>query len=182
MITHLGQVQFEHIPRAENVEADRLANMAMDGSNQDFASGSGMATPSFDADPSRSRNGGVLAVGIDFESISRVENLLTRYGERFLQRIFTDDEISFSQKRRRTAQHLTGRFSAKEATMKALGTGRALGVLWRNIEVIRSKGAPELRLHGQAAQRCQQLGASRSLLSISYSGDFALAQVLLLKS
>jgi len=132
--------------------------------------------------PGRFSGGGVLSVGVDFESISRIDRLVQRYGDRFLNRVFTDGELEYSRRRRFPAQHLAGRFCAKEAAMKALGTGRALGVLWQNIEVVRSSGPPQLRLRGTAASRFSDLGATQSVLSITHSGDFAFAQVLFLKT
>ena len=137
--------------------------------------------PPLDVKPGTVPKGSVLAIGVDFESISRVDGLLQRYGDRFLNRVFTEHEIAYSQRRRFPAQHLAGRFCAKEATMKALGTGRALGVLWQNIEVVRTVGPPQLRLHGGAARRFTDLGAARAMVTITHAGDFAFAQVLLLK-
>ncbi len=126
--------------------------------------------------------GSVLSIGVDFESIRRVDQLLQRYGNRFLNRVFTEEEITYSLRRKRPAQHLTGRFCAKEAAMKALGTGRALGVLWRNVEVVRVSGPPQLRLHGGAARRFEQLGGGQALVTITHAGDFAFAQVLFLRA
>lgn len=183
LVERLGHVRFEHIPRAENAEADRLANLAMDGGGAEAAAATAAAMPesSIDSAPDRLPRGSVLSVGVDFESISRVDALLRRYGDRFLTRVFTDHEIAYSQQRRFPARHLTGRFCAKEATMKALGTGRSLGVLWRNVEVMRVSGPPQLRLHGGAAKRLRQLGGGSSLVTITHAEDFAFAQVLLLK-
>ena len=188
LVAHIGQVRFEHVPRAQNAEADRLANLAMDAENpadEDTSVAEGETTSDaspLDVSPGRIPGGGVLSVGVDFESISRIDRLARRYGDRFLNRVFTDGEIAYSRRRRFPAQHLTGRFCAKEAAMKALGTGRALGVLWKNIEVVRSSGPPQLQLRGTAAIRFSDLGATQSVLSITHSGDFAFAQVLFLKA
>ena len=176
LLARLGRVRFEHIPRAENAEADRLANLAMDGDDPPAPE------ESTDVEAGAIPQGSVLSIGVDCESISRVDALLNRYGNRFLTRVFTDHEIAYSQRRRFPAQHLTGRFCAKEAAMKALGTGRSLGVLWRNVEVVRLSGPPQLRLHGGAARRFRQLGAGRSLVTITHAGDFAFAEVLLLRA
>ena len=183
LVARLGRVRFEHIPRAENAEANRLANLAMDGGEAETspAAAAAIPEPSINIAPSHIPHGSVLSIGVDFESISRVDALLRRYGDRFLTRVFTDHEIAYSQRRRFPAQHLAGRFCAKEATMKALGTGRSLGVLWRNVEVMRVSGPPQLRLRGGAATRFRQLGGSRSLVTITHAGDFAFAHVLLLK-
>ena len=183
LVARLGRVTFEHIPRAKNAEADRLANLAMDGGEAKAspADAAAMKEQSIDTVSGQIPHGSVLSIGVDFESISRVDELLQRYGDRFLTRVFTDHEIAYSQRRRFPAQHLAGRFCAKEATMKALGTGRSLGVLWRNVEVRRLSGPPQLRLHGGAAKHFRQLGGSRSLVTMTHAGDFAFAQVLLLK-
>ena len=189
LVAHFGEVRFEHVPRAQNAEADRLANLAMDGTEnpngEDASVAEGEAPPDaspLHVGPGRFSGGGVLSVGVDFESISRIDRLVQRYGDRFLNRVFTDGELEYSRRRRFPAQHLAGRFCAKEAAMKALGTGRALGVLWQNIEVVRSSGPPQLRLRGTAASRFSDLGATQSVLSITHSGDFAFAQVLFLKT
>ena len=126
--------------------------------------------------------GSVLSIGVDFESISRVDKLMRRYGDRFLNRVFTEEEIVYSLRRKLPAQHLTGRFCAKEAAMKALGTGRSLGVLWRNVEVVRVSGPPQLRLHGGAARRFEQIGGGHALVTITHAGNFAFAQVLFLRA
>ena len=127
-------------------------------------------------------SGSVLSIGVDFESIRRVDQLVQRYGDRFLNRVFTEEEIKYSLTRKQSAQHLTGRFCAKEATMKALGTGRSLGVLWRHVEVIRVSGPPQLRLHGEAAKRFEQLGGGQAFVTITHAEDFAFAQVIFLRA
>jgi holo-[acyl-carrier protein] synthase len=106
--------------------------------------------------------------------------VLQRFGDRFLTRVFTELEIAYCLARRHPAQHLAGRFAAKEATMKALGTGHSQGVLWRDIEVVRVAGPPRLRLHGGAARRFESLGGDTALLTITHSNTLALAQVVLL--
>jgi probable phosphoglycerate mutase len=179
LVKRLSNVQFEHIPRSMNAEADRLANVAM---NVSTASQHPIRQASIAATPGEIQDNSVLSIGVDIESISRVDNLLQRYGERFLNRIFTEHEVNYSQRRKFPAQHLAARFCAKEATMKALGTGRSLGVLWKHIEIVRVSGPPRLTLHGSAAKRFQELGADRSLVTITHAGDFAFAQVMLLKS
>jgi holo-[acyl-carrier protein] synthase len=105
---------------------------------------------------------------------------MERYGERFLRRIFTDGEVAYCTRRREPAIHFAGRFAAKEAAMKALGTGHSQEVLWRDVEVIRRGGPPQLQFHGGAARRFAAIGGSSSLLTITHSETLALAQVLLL--
>lgn len=122
----------------------------------------------------------IVAVGLDATDIPRVEETFRRFGDRFLRRVFTDAEIAYCVRHRNPAPHLAARFAAKEAAMKALGTGRSQGVLWREIEVVRHGGPPQLRLHGTAAARFASLGATRALLSLTHAESLALAQVLFL--
>jgi len=103
-----------------------------------------------------------------------------QYGDRFLRRILTDGEIAYCTRRRDPVPHIAGRFAAKEAAMKALGTGHSRGVLWKDIEVVRHGGPPKLLLHGGAGRRADAMGASSSLLTITHSEALAMAQVLLL--
>jgi holo-[acyl-carrier protein] synthase len=123
----------------------------------------------------------IVGLGIDATDIHRIRETVDRYGERFLHRVFTEAEIAYCLRRRDPIPHLAGRFAAKEAGMKALGTGHSLGVLWRDVEVVRgSGGPPRLTLHNAAARHADRLGASTSLVSITHSQSLAFAQVLLL--
>src|SRR5581483_3404372 len=122
----------------------------------------------------------ILGLGLDAAEIPRIAAAIERYGDRFLQRIFTPGEIAYCARRRTPAIHFAGRFAAKEATMKALGTGRSRGVLWRDVEVVRRGGPPQLQLHGGAARRFAAIGGRSSLLTITHSVSLAMAQVLLL--
>jgi holo-[acyl-carrier protein] synthase len=124
----------------------------------------------------------IIGMGLDATEIERIEQVLERYGDRFLNRIFTTGEIAYAQRRRNPAPHLAGRFAAKEAAMKALGTGHSQGVLWRDIEVVRAGGPPQLRFQGGAARRFDALGATGSVLTITHSETLALAHVLLFGS
>ena len=99
-----------------------------------------------------------------------------------MSRVFTHGEIAYCTRRRTPAVHFAGRFAAKEAGMKALGTGHTQEVLWRDLEVVRRGGPPQLQFHGGAARRFAALGARSSLLTITHSDAIALAQVLLLGS
>ena len=180
LVQRFWRVRFEHIPRADNTEADRLANAAMDGA----AAQAQPPTPGESALAATEEpvggTGHVLSIGIDIESVARVDQLFQQYGERFLNRVFTNQEQTYSLRRRFPAQHLAGRFAAKEAAMKALGTGRSRGVLWRDVEVVRVSGPPQLRFHGAASRRLDAVGGRASLVTITHSGDLALAQVMLL--
>lgn len=122
----------------------------------------------------------IIGLGFDATDIHRIEATLARYGERFMQRVFTDGEIAYCTRRRHPAIHFAGRFAAKEATMKALGTGRSQSVLWRDVEVVRRGGPPQLQLHGGAAGRFDRIGGGFSLVTITHTDDLAMAQVLLL--
>jgi holo-[acyl-carrier protein] synthase len=124
----------------------------------------------------------ILGIGIDATDIPRIEAALARYGERFVQRVFTDDEIAYCSRRRNPAPHYAGRFAAKEAAMKALGTGHSAGVLWRDVEVVRRGGPPQLRFHGAAARRFAAMNAVQSLVTITHSETLAIAQVFLLSA
>jgi len=122
----------------------------------------------------------IIGLGLDTTDIDRISDTIDRYGDRFLQRVFTEGEIAYCARRRVPAIHFAGRFAAKEAAMKALGTGRSRGVLWRDVEVVRLGGPPQLQLHGGAARRFAAMGGRSSLLTITHSDDLAMAQVLLL--
>jgi holo-[acyl-carrier protein] synthase len=122
----------------------------------------------------------IIGLGMDATDIDRIAETIERYGERFMLRIFTEGEVAYCTRRRVPAIHFAGRFAAKEAAMKALGTGHSQGVLWRDVEVVRRGGPPQLELHGGAANRFAAMGGRSSLLTITHSDDLALAQVLIL--
>ena len=122
----------------------------------------------------------IIGLGFDATDIARVADLYARYGERFLRRVFTEGEIAYCKRRRDPVPSLAGRFAAKEAAMKALGTGHSRGVIWTSIEVVRGAGGPpQLRLHGAAAARAERMGVENALLTITHSETLAMAQVLL---
>ena len=120
----------------------------------------------------------VVGVGVDLVLIPRIRRAMERWQERFLERVFTAEELAYSLRRRDPAEHLAARFAAKEATLKALGTGLSMGVRWREMEVRRPGGGrPTLSLSGRTAT----LGAARGIralhVSLTHDGDYALAQV-----
>ena len=123
---------------------------------------------------------GIIGLGFDATDIPRVRDVFTRYGERFLRRVFTSGEIAYCMRHRDPVPSLAARFASKEATMKALGTGHSRGVLWKDIEVYRHGGPPQLRLTGGALRRFEAMRATRSLLTITHAQTLAMAQVLLL--
>src|SRR5229473_2655019 len=122
----------------------------------------------------------IIGLGLDVTEIDRIAATIERYGDRFLRRVFTDGEIAYCGRRRVPAMHFAGRFAAKEAAMKALGTGHSQGVLWRDVEIVRHGGPPQLQLHGGAARRFAAIGGRSTLVTITHSDALALAQVLVL--
>jgi holo-[acyl-carrier protein] synthase len=124
----------------------------------------------------------IIGVGFDAVEIERVEGLIERFGDRFLHRVYTDREIAYCRARKRSAQSFAARFAAKEAAMKALGTGHSRGVTWRSVEVVRRDGPPQLAFHAGAGARLSALGGDSSLLTITHSNTLAFAHVLLLGS
>ena len=122
----------------------------------------------------------IIGLGFDATDLPRIAAVYRQYGDRFLRRILTDGEIAYCMRRRDPVPSLAGRFASKEACMKALGTGHSRGVLWRDIEVVRHHGPPQLRLHGGAARRAEEMQVQKSLLTITHSETLAMAQVLLL--
>jgi holo-[acyl-carrier protein] synthase len=116
----------------------------------------------------------MLSVGVDIIEIERIGQAVERWGERFLQRIYTPGELAYSDGR---LPQLAARFAAKEAVMKALGTGLR-GVSWQEVEVVRKReGAPQVRLLGRALRRAQELGLGHFALSLSHSRTHAVAFV-----
>src|SRR4051812_25699640 len=99
----------------------------------------------------------IIGLGFDATDVGRIAPAIERYGDRFLKRIFTPGEIAYATRRRVPAIHFAGRFAAKEAAMKALGTGHSQGVLWRDIEVVRHGGPPQLQFQGGAKWRFDRI-------------------------
>lgn len=121
----------------------------------------------------------VVGIGVDLVRIPRIRRLMERWQARFLERVFTPDEVAYALRRHDPAEHLAARFAAKEATLKALGTGLSMGVRWREMEVRRARGErPTLVLSGRTAALGAALGVRRLHVSLTHDGDYALAQVL----
>jgi holo-[acyl-carrier protein] synthase len=122
----------------------------------------------------------VRGVGVDLVKIPRMREVIARWDERFLRRVFTEAEIAYCRARRDPVPHFAARFAAKEAGMKALGTGLRLGVKWRELEVLRDRGqAPRLVLHGRTREVGLARGGHHMLLALTHEGDYAMAQALL---
>ena len=124
----------------------------------------------------------VQGIGIDLVEIPRLRRVVERWQERFLHRVFTEEELAYCMSRRDPIPHLAARFAAKEAALKALGTGLRMGMRWRELEVRRERGrAPRLHLSGTSRKIGLAKGAETLLLSLTHDGDYAMAQAILVE-
>jgi len=124
-------------------------------------------------------HGMIVGLGLDLVSIPRFERFLARHGERGLHRLFTPGEREYCRALAAPATSFAARFAAKEAFVKALGTGLS-GLCWTDVEVVRTAaGKPALRLHGAAAAAAERRGARATQLSLSHTADLAGAVVIL---
>lgn len=122
----------------------------------------------------------IVGIGVDIVEVERVKNLLSRYRDRFLRRVFTEGEANYAKKSVREAERLAGRFAVKEAVMKAFGTGKSQGILWRDVETVRgAMGKPEVKLYGNAYNCMNKLKGSRIHVSITHDGGKAMAFVII---
>jgi holo-[acyl-carrier protein] synthase len=122
----------------------------------------------------------IVGTGIDIAEVDRIASSIERFGRRFTERVFTADEIRYCESKANKAERYAARFAAKEAGMKAIGTGWSRGVKWRDVEVQRAPGGrPTLAFHGRAAEFFARLGGARASLSLSHTKQFAMAQVIL---
>jgi len=124
--------------------------------------------------------GTVLGLGTDLCEVPRIADALARHGDRFLERLFRDGEVRRPRSSPAFPEHVAGLFAAKEAAMKALGTGMR-GVAFREIEVVRERGGPpRLAFHGRAARRAEALGVAAAHVTITHTRTLASAVVVLL--
>ena len=122
----------------------------------------------------------IVGTGIDIAEVGRIRETIERHGERFLKRIFTEGEIQYCESKANRVERYAARFAAKEAGMKAIGTGWNHGVRWRDLEVARKPGGrPMLLLHGKAAEFAAKLGTNNIALSLTHTAEQAMAQVIL---
>ena len=122
----------------------------------------------------------IVGTGVDIAEVPRIREAVARFGERFLKRVFTPEEVRYCTSKANTEERLAARFAAKEAAMKAIGTGLRHGVTWQDVEVVRQLGGrPGLRLSGKAAEFAAALGCQRIHLSLSHTEDMAIAHVIL---
>ena len=122
----------------------------------------------------------IVGTGIDIEEVSRIRGAIERHGRRFIERIFTPGEVAYAEQAANRYERYTARFAAKEAAMKALGTGWNHGVRWVDVEVVSEpKSRPRLRFHGRAADLAASLTCRSISLSLSHTRQTAVAQVIL---
>jgi holo-[acyl-carrier protein] synthase len=121
----------------------------------------------------------IVGLGTDLAEVDRIQKAIERYGDRFIRRIYTPGEIAYVARKANKSERYAARFAAKEAGMKALGTG-AVGVRWQDFEVVNlPSGKPTLRFHGRAAQVAERLGVRGVTLSITHTRAMAMAVVVL---
>ena len=122
----------------------------------------------------------IVGTGIDIAEVPRIAESIQRFGERFLRRVFTEEEIQYCDSKANRFERYAARFAAKEASMKALGTGWSRGIRWRDIEVARQPGGrPTIKFHGKAADFAARLKANNVALSLSHTPEQAIASVIL---
>ena len=122
----------------------------------------------------------IVGTGIDIVEVPRVAASIERFGARFLQRVFTEAEIRYCQSKQNAAERFAARFAAKEAGLKAIGTGWRRGVAWKDVEVRREPGGrPTIAFSGKAAEFAAKLGVTRASLSLSHTKEHAIASVIL---
>jgi holo-[acyl-carrier protein] synthase len=122
----------------------------------------------------------ILGTGIDIAEVHRIRESVERFGDRFLRRVFTEREVRYCEKKVTRFESYAARFAAKEAGMKALGTGWSHGIRWRDIEVVRPQGQrPTLQFHGEAAAVAAKLGTKNIALSLTHTAEQAVAHVIL---
>ena len=124
----------------------------------------------------------IVGTGVDLAEVPRIRASIERYGTRFTGRIYTPAEIAYVERKANRYERYAARFAAKEAGMKAIGTGWKRGVRWKDFEVINlPSGRPTLRLHGVAAEAANRLGVTAIQLSITHTSELGMAHVILEK-
>ena len=122
----------------------------------------------------------IVGTGTDITEVQRIAASIARYGQRFLNRVYTDSEIAYCQSKRNSAERFAARFAAKEAALKAIGTGWRGGVAWKEVEVRREPGGrPTIAFAGRAGEYAARLGMRTASLSLSHTAEHAIAQVIL---
>ena len=122
----------------------------------------------------------IVGTGIDIVEVTRIAAAVERFGDRFVNRVFTANEIRYCRSKQNSGERFAARFAAKEAGFKAIGTGWRHGVTWKDVEVGREPGGrPTICFHGRAAEFAARLGVRRASLSISHTAEQAIAHVIL---
>src|SRR5437660_12193076 len=122
----------------------------------------------------------ILGTGVDLAEVARIREAIGRYGDRFIRRIYTDGEIAYVERKANRFERYAARFAAKEAGMKAIGTGWKRGVRWQDFEVANlPSGKPTLRLHGVAAEVANGLRVRSVSLSLTHTAALGMAHVIL---
>ena len=122
----------------------------------------------------------IVGTGVDITEVERLGAAVKRFGDRFLHRVFTPAEVRYCMGKPNAAERLAARFAAKEAGMKAIGTGLRHGVTWQDVEVLRLPGQrPVMQFHGKAAEFATRLGCKHTHLSLSHTKEQAIAHVIL---
>jgi holo-[acyl-carrier protein] synthase len=123
----------------------------------------------------------IVAHGIDLVDCPRIEQMIQRHGERFIKRVFTDAEQSYAEKNKNEVEKLAGRFAAKEAILKLMGTGWRGRIAWTDIEIINNAaGQPEVTLDGEVRKIADRLGIKHVSVSITHTANFAIASAVAL--
>jgi holo-[acyl-carrier protein] synthase len=122
----------------------------------------------------------IVGSGVDLCDVSRIKDAIARHGRRFVERVYTEREIAYAEKKANSYERYAARFAAKEAGMKALGTGWRGGVAWRDFEVVNLRsGRPTLHFHGKAAEFAKRLGVVNVSLSMTHTSAQGMAMVIL---
>jgi holo-[acyl-carrier protein] synthase len=122
----------------------------------------------------------IVGTGVDLAEVARIEKSIGRFGDKFVKRIYTPAEIAYVERKANRYERYAARFAAKEAGMKAIGTGWRRGVTWQDFEVANlPSGKPTLRLHGAAARFAEMLGVKNIALSITHTTELGMAHVIL---
>jgi holo-[acyl-carrier protein] synthase len=129
---------------------------------------------------SLSKRAVIVGVGTDLAEVARIRKSIARYGERFLNRIYTEQERAYASSKANSAERFAARFAAKEAAMKAIGTGWRRGVTWKDLAVVNERsGRPVLRLTGGARAIADGIGVKRVSVSLTHTAETAFAVVIL---
>jgi len=122
----------------------------------------------------------IIGVGTDLAEVARIRQSIAHFGDRFLNRIYTNGERAYCLSKANSAERFAARFAAKEAGMKAIGTGWRMGVTWKDFEVVNEpSGRPTLRLMGTASKIAESIGTARIVISLTHTSEMAFAVVIL---